>query len=169
MVDRYGLRTDPEKIESIVSFLEPKPPKAVRRFLGIASWYRRFIKNFSMVTAPLNNLVKKLPKGRQFEFTDEARSACIQIKELLVSAPILSVPKFDRAFLISTDASESGLGAAISQLDDEGCEVAVAYASSTLTKSERNHSVTEKELNALIFALDKFRGYIEGSPYQTKV
>lgn len=169
VVDRRGLRTDSDKVRAIVDFPAPTSQKELRRFLGMVSWYRRFIENYSSVCAPLNKLTRKLSKGSAFQFTPEADKAFKIVKELLVTAPILSIPKFDRPFIISTDASDVGLGCALSQLDNDGHEHAVAYASRTLTRTERNHSVSEKELNALIFALEKFRGYIEGSPFQTKV
>lgn len=95
--------------------------------------------------------------------------AFTDIKDILISAPVLSVPKFDRPFMISTDASDVGLGCILSQLDDDDCEHPVAFASRTLSRSERNYSTTEKELNGLLFALEKFKGYIDGSPFQTKV
>lgn len=169
VVDRRGLRTDGDKVKAIVEFPPPSTQKELRRFLGMVSWYRRFINNYSTICAPLNKLTKKIPKGSSFQFTPEAEKAFKTVKELLVSAPILGIPKFDRPFIISTDASDVGLGCALSQLDDQGHEHAVAYASRTLTATERNHSVTEKELNALIFALENFRGYLEGSPFRTKV
>ncbi|CAB3256945.1 unnamed protein product [Arctia plantaginis] len=135
----------------------------------MVSWYRRFISNFSTRVAPLTKLTRKTPKGGNFLFDEEASRAFKEIKSLLITAPILSVPKFDRPFIISTDASDVGLGCILSQLDDEGDEHPVAFASRSLTRSERNYTTTEKELYALLFALEKFRGYIDGSPFQTKV
>lgn len=169
VVDRRGLRTDSDKVKSIVDFPVPTSQKEVRRFLGMVSWYRRFIVDFSTVIAPLSRLTGKLPKGHSFSVNEDALQAFNTIKSLLISAPILSVPKFDRPFIISSDASDVGLGCCLSQLDNEGAEHPVAFASRTLTRTERNHSTTEKELNALMFALEKFKGYIEGSPFQTKV
>lgn len=169
IVDRHGLRTDSDKVKAILEYPVPTNQKEVRRFLGMASWYRRFIQNFSLVTAPINSLIKKQPKGKAFSFPQEAILAFNEIKQRLVSAPILSIPKFDKPFIISTDASDLGLGCVLSQKDDEGKEHPVAFASRSLTKPERNHATTEKELNALIFALEKFRGYIEGSPFPTTI
>lgn len=169
VVDRRGLRTDSEKVRAIVEYPIPTNQKELRRWLGLVSWYRRFLHNYSTICAPLNRLTKKLAKGSTFQITPEAEEAIKIIKESLVSSPILSVPKFDRQFIITTDASDVGLGCALSQLDDQGHERAIAYASRTLSSSERNHSTTEKELNALLFALEKFRGYVEGSPFRTKV
>lgn len=169
IVDKHGLRTDSDKVKSILEYPVPTSQKEVRRFLGMASWYRRFIKNFSIVTSPINQLIKKQPKGHAFHFPQEALDAFNEIKQLLISAPILSIPRFDKPFIISTDASDAGLACILSQEDDEGNEHPVAFASRSLSKAEKNHSTTEKELNALIFALEKFRGYIEGSPYHTTV
>lgn len=161
IVDKLGLRVDPEKVDAVLSFPTPTCPKDVRRFVGLTSWYRRFIKNFSGKIAPLTQLTRKNIK---WVWNSEADSAFRELKECLVSAPVLSCPDFNRPFILQTDASNLALGAVLSQEFPEG-EKAIAYASRTLSASERNYSVTEKECAAVLWAVEKFRCYLEGSHF----
>lgn len=164
VVDRKGLRTNPEKVEAMLKYPIPQSYTEVKRFLGLCSWYRRFVKNFSTVVAPLNGLLKGRKKNQKIEWTEEASTAFQSIKEALVSAPILASPDFSKPFVIQADASGVGLGAVLTQMVDEK-ECVVAYASRTLTQSERKYTVTEKELLAVVFALEKFRCYVEGQHF----
>lgn len=169
VIDSKGLRTDPDKVKAIVDFPIPTSQKSLRRFIGILSWYKRFILNFSLIAAPLHNLTKKDFAGKRFVWNEKAQSAFSHLKNILVNAPVLSCPDFNKPFTISCDASNTGLGAVLSQTDDNGKEHPISFISRTLSAQEKNHSTTEKELNAMIFALEKFRGYIEGSPIPVKI
>lgn len=164
LVDREGLRTNPEKVEAMLKYSKPQTYTEVKRFLGLCSWYRRFVKDFSTVVAPLNNLLKGKKKNQKIEWTEGASTAFQSIKEALVSAPILASPDFAKPFVIQADASNVGVGAVLTQMVDEK-ECVVAYASRTLTQSERKFTVTEKELLAVVFALEKFRCYVEGQRF----
>lgn len=169
VVDNKGLRTDPDKVKAIVDFPIPKTQKSLRRFIGILAWYKRFILNFSIIAAPLHNLTKKEFSGPKFKWNNEAQLAFTKLKDTLVQAPVLACPDFGKPFTISCDASDTGLGAILSQTDNLGKEHPISYISRSLSAQEKNHSTTEKELNAMIFALEKFRGYIEGSPIPVKI
>ncbi|KAL1141019.1 hypothetical protein AAG570_000945 [Ranatra chinensis] len=161
VVDRTGLRVDAQKVECIVNFSAPRTPTHVRRFLGMCGWYRRFIPEFSTVAAPLTDLMKK---GRAWLWSGECERAFAQLKEHLVTAPILTCPDFERPFIIQTDASGKGIGAILSQELPDG-ERVVAYASRALSKAERNYSTTEQECLAVIWAVEKFRPYLEGTEF----
>lgn len=158
IVDGHGLRPDPGKIESMVNFPTPKTPKEVRRFIGLISWYRRFVENFASRTSPLTQLTKK---NYPFVWDNAAEKAFLDIKQCLISAPILTCPDFSRPFVIQTDASQVGLGCVLSQEFSEGEQV-IAYASRTLTAQETKYSTTELECLTVVFAVEKFRPYIEG-------
>lgn len=106
-------RTDPEKVEAVVNFPTPKNPRQVRRLLGLAGWYRRFIKDFSSLTAPLTYMLKK--KEGKFKMTDQALLAVEALKKALTTAPVLSHPDFQKRFYVQCDASDSGLGAVLFQ------------------------------------------------------
>lgn len=158
VVDRYGLRTDPSKIDVILNFPIPEDAKSVKRFLGVCGWYRRFINNFSKIAQPLSRLTSKNVK---FIWSDEANEAFNTLKSALVSAPILKCPNFDEPFYIHTDASSFAIGAVLTQKLN-GVDHPIAYCSRTLNKPEINYSATERELLAVLFALEQYRAYVEG-------
>lgn len=161
IVSGDGLRVDPDKIKAIVDIPVPRNPKEIRQFTGMASWYRRFIPNFASRMAPLTSLLKR---RNRFDWTPESETAFQDIKSCLITAPILSCPDFSRPFTISCDASGVGIGAVLSQETEQG-ESVVAYASRTLTRQEQNFSATERECLAVIFAVEKFRPYVEGTKF----
>lgn len=158
VVDQRGLRVDPEKVEAIIKIPRPRNQKAVRQFCGTASWYRRFIPDFASRLYPLTKMLKK---NQRFEWTKEAEDAFEDIRSCLVKAPILTCPDFTRPFIVSCDASGVGIGAVLSQKSDQGEQV-IAYASRTLSKGEQKFSATERECLAVIWAVERFRPYIEG-------
>ena len=158
VVDRHGLRVNRKKVSAILDVPPPKTVKEVRSFIGLASWYRRFVPNFSTLIAPLTELTKKNVK---FIWNDNCDNAFTTIKQLLVSAPILSCPDFSRPFVLQTDASSFGLGAVLTQPYEDG-EKVICYLSRSLSRQERRYSVTELELLAIIFAVEKLRSYLDG-------
>lgn len=162
VIDSTGLHVDPEKISAILDFPQPRTPRQVRQFIGLAAWYRRFVPNFASVAAPLTDLTRK---HRKWEWADPQKRAFHKLKALLVSAPVLTCPDFSRPFQLQTDASGTGLGAILSQVFDDG-EKPVAYASRALTPAEKSYSATELECLAVIWAVDKFRPYLEGSKFE---
>lgn len=165
IVDQGGLRTDPEKISAIQEYSKPTNVTELKRFLGVCSWYRRFVKDFSQIVHPLNDLMKGKVKKQVLVWNEEAEAAFEQLKEKLVTAPVLASPDFDKPFVIQTDASDSSVGAVLTQGDTDN-EHPISYVSRTLTKAERNFSVTERECLAVIFAIEKFRPYVEGTKFK---
>ncbi len=162
IVGRNGRKPNPNKIESIRKFPEPKDRKSVQSFLGLAGFYRDYIPDFARVAKPLIELTKK---NVDFNITDAARLSIDKLKEALTSAPVLTPPDFTRPFIVQTDASNVGLGAVLAQRDKTDKEQVVQYASRTLNSAERGYSTTEKEALALVWALDKFRPYIERAEF----
>lgn len=160
VVDEQGLRTDPEKVEAILNFPTPTTRKEVKRFLGTASWYRRFIPNFSTIAGPLNLLTSTKKKAPPFLWSPEAEQSFLELKSLLVKAPVLACPNFNLPFEVHTDASDFGIGAMLSQTIN-GVEHPVAYMSRSLSGAERNYSVTEREALAVLIALEHWRCYLE--------
>jgi transposase InsO family protein len=158
VVTATGIRTDPEKVAAIQQLTTPKTPRQVRRFLGMASWYRRFIPDFSRIAAPLNRLLKK---GIRWEWTPEQDAAFDTLKNSLSVAPVLACPNFGKPFVLQTDAADTGLGVALTQYIDGGDHV-IAYASRSLTKPEQAYSTTEKECLAVVWGIEKMRPYLEG-------
>src|SRR6185312_8591185 len=124
-----------------------------------ASFYRRFIKDISRIARPLMNL---LAKDALFNFNEECLVAFYTLKKALVSAPIIQPPDWKLPFEIMCDASDYAIGAVLSQCRDKQ-HYAISYASKTLTGPQLNYATTEKELLAVVFAMDKFRSYLVGA------
>lgn len=151
------LKTDPSKVEAITKITPPKNVKDVRKFLGTVGWYRRFIPDFSTLTAPLTDTLKKCTK---FNLTPDANKAFEELKLRLVSSPVLSSPDFQKPFFVQCDASNVGIGAVLFQKDEVG-EHPIEYFSRKLNTAQKNYSTTEKECLAVVLAIEKFRQYIE--------
>lgn len=162
VVDQEGLRTDPDKVRAIIELPTSANVRELRRFLGVASWYRRFVPSHATVVAPLNGLLRK--KSR-WQWEGEHEAAFQTIKQEVATAPVLKCPDFTRMFVLRTDASAVGLGAVLTQ-DLDGREQ-VAYASRTLQNAEHNYSATEKESLAVMWEIQKMRPYLEA--YRFKV
>ena len=131
----------------------------IRSFLGHAGFYRRFIKDFSVISKPLCNL---LTKDNVFEWTEHCEKAFVKLKNLLTSASIIQPPDWSLPFEIMCDASEYVVGAVLGQRQDKKPYV-IYYASKTLNSTQMNYTTTKKELLAVVFACKKFRSYLVGS------
>ena len=132
VVSDQGVKTDPEKVEAIRNTPPPQNLRELRRFLGMVSWYRRYIPQFSETAAPLHQL---LQKRTRWTWTEEAQAAFETLRHQLATAPVLTCPDFDQPCVLQTDASQGGLGAVLTQ-DHDGKERIVAYASRTLNAAE---------------------------------
>ncbi len=160
-----GLRTDPEKVSTMVNYPQPTTTTEIKRLIGLCSWYRRFISNFSTLVSSINDLLKGKKKKQKVDCNPKAEEAFINIKNALIAAPVLCSPDFSQTFTIQCDASDTGLGGVLTQELDGG-ERVIAYCSRTLSRAERNYTVTERELLALLFSLEKFRMYVEGTVFK---
>ncbi|CAN6704225.1 unnamed protein product [Malus baccata var. baccata] len=159
IISEKGIEVDKSKIDLVRHLPSPTSVREVRSFLGHAGFYRRFIKDFSKVAQPLCRL---LQKEVAFEFTKECTESFKQLKELLTTAPIIVPPDWSLPFELMCDASDYALGAVLGQRKDKRPHV-IYYASRTLNDAQLNNSTTEKELLAVVFALDKFRSYLIGT------
>ncbi|KAL0291435.1 UNVERIFIED_CONTAM: Retrovirus-related Pol polyprotein from transposon opus [Sesamum radiatum] len=155
-VSYRGIEVDKAKVDLIAKLPPPQSVKEVRGFLGHAGFYRRFIKDFSKIAKPLTNL---LSKDAQFHFDDACLHAFRDLKEKLTTAPIVSAPAWDLPFEIMCDASNDTLGAVLGQRVEKRFHT-IYYASRTMNDAQRNYATTEKELLAVIFAIEKFRPYL---------
>lgn len=162
VVGQGVLKPTPSKVEAVASFPAPRTVRQVRSFIGMCAWYKRLIPSFSDLTEPLTRL---LHKGVTFEWGKEQCDVFEKLKSILSSSPIVHCPDFSLPFELQCDASNVGLGAIVLQRVKKE-ERVVAYASRTLNTAERNYSTTEKELCAILFAIEKFRPYVEGSHFR---
>ena len=135
--------------------------KAVREFLGLAGYYRRFVPNFAKVAGPLHALTRQ---DVPFHWTSKCQQSFDKLKELLSEPPVLSYPDFSRSVVLHTDASSHGLGAVLEQKADDGQMHPVAYTSCTLSKHEKNYGITDLEALGVVWALRHFRAYLLGHP-----
>ena len=149
----------PEKVRAVTEFPTPTDLKSLRAFLGLTSYYRRFIPCFSAVAQPLYHLTRK---ETPFLWTSSCDIAFTRLKTALTEAPVLSYPQFGHPFLLETDASGVGLGAVFSQKQDDGTIRHIAYASRMLQPHERNYGVSELEGLGVVWAVRHFRHYVYG-------
>ena len=158
VLSEKGIEVQEDKVAVVRNWPPPRNLSELRAYLGLCSYYRRFIKGFADIAAPLYKLHKK---NAPFVWGKPQQDAFDVLKAMLVSAPILGMPTEVGKFYRDCDASDVGLGAVLSQKQD-GAEVVIAYASRTLSKPESNYDVTKRELLAIIFGLKTFRQYLLG-------
>ncbi|GFX76989.1 hypothetical protein TNCV_2079561 [Trichonephila clavipes] len=156
-----GVCTDPEKVSAVKNWKRPENLRELRSFLGLCTYYRKFVKGFSNIARPLHKLTESKQK---FQWTKECEDSFLQLKEALTSSPILIYPQPDKPFILDTDASNESVGAVLSQ-EIDGQERVVAYWSKCLSKPERNYCVTRKELLAIVKAIEHFHHYLYGQKF----
>ena len=160
IVSKNGIEVDKAKVELISNLPTPKCVRDIRSFLGHDGFYRRFIKDFSAIARPLCTL---LAKDVPFTWSQACEAAFAKLKTMLVSPLIMRSPNWNLPFEIMCDASDYAIGAVLGQKEDKKAFV-IYYASKTLDSAQANYTTTEKEFLAVVFALEKFKSYIVGSP-----
>jgi len=184
VISANGITPDPVKIDVLKNFKRPTSVVEVQSFLGLASYYRRFIKNFADIAHPLIELTKgKKPsannrknrtKGRAteptpgndtFQWGDVEQAAFEELRQCLITPPIVAFPDFNNGFIIFTDASNYGIGAVLSQIQD-GKEVVIAYSSRHLNAAERNYSAIEREALAIVYGIKRYRHYLQDDKFE---
>ena len=163
VISKDGVSTNPEKVKAVSKWPVPVIKSELRSFLGLASYYRRFIQNFASIAAPLHQLLTA-GNEKHFVWTEACDRAFLELKQRLVKAPVLSYPTFNMEYILDIDASDTGIGAVLSQVHD-GQEKVIAYASRTLSKSERNYSTTKREILALVYYSQHLRHYLYGQKF----
>ena len=165
VISDKGISTDPEKLSRIQEWPRPQNPDEARSFLGYATYYRKFIRNFAHIVEPLNKL---LQKERQFYWSADCESSFKTIKAAFKDLITLSYPDFTKPFIVDCDASDFGIGGVLSQLIRPGVEQPVSYFSRTLSKPERKYAATRKEMLALVNSLRHFCCYILGRKFKVR-
>ena len=148
-----GLKPNPAHTAAVTDFPTPQNIKGIRQFLGLVSYYRRFIQNFAKIAHPLHALTRK---GVPFHWMKECQEAFTLLKHKLSSAPVLAYPDFCKDFVLETDASIKGLGAVLSQKQSDGKLHPIAFASRALSPPEKNYAVIELETLAVVWACSHF-------------
>ncbi|KAI3756078.1 hypothetical protein L1987_55891 [Smallanthus sonchifolius] len=154
--EHLRIHVNPSKIEAIKNWAAPTTPTEVRKFLGLAGYYRRFIEGFSKIAQPLTALTQKV---KAYNWSDNQESTFQHLKQKLCSAPILALPEGTDDFVVYCDASIQGLGCVLMQREN------VAYASRQLKIHEKNYTTHDLELGAVVFALKIWRHYLYGTKF----
>ena len=174
VVSKDGVEPDSEKVNAVKEWLTHPPTNAkeLQTFVGFSSYYRCFIEGFSKISRPLHSLVGQTskkpgqPKRRiPFQWTTECQVAFETLIQKLISSPILAYPDFELPFVLHTDASSDGLGAALYQVQD-GKQRVIIYGSRTLNEAEKRYSAYRREILAMKWAVtEKFRDYLYGRSF----
>ncbi|KAH7707236.1 gagpol and env protein precursor [Aphelenchoides avenae] len=165
VISSEGLKTDAEKIEKILAYPVPLTPSEIRAFLGFCSYYRQFVRNFTLLSLPLRELLS----SSQWQWTEKEQNAFDELKRRMSSTPVLAQPDIEaaisgkRPFILYTDASKDGVGAVLHQVGPDGKEHPIAFASKSCSKAERNYAIADLEALALIFDLNKFKYFLLGT------
>jgi RNase H-like domain found in reverse transcriptase/Reverse transcriptase (RNA-dependent DNA polymerase) len=160
VISSTGIATDPKKVEAMQNWPTPQNVRALRGFLGLAGYYRKFIKGYGVITKPLIELLKK---KNVFHWSKEAAASFTALKTVLSTAPVLAMPNFTQPFVLETDASDQGMGVVLMQEKRP-----IAYMSKALGTKNQALSTYEKELMALLAAVQKWRHYLQGKPFIIK-
>jgi hypothetical protein len=158
-VGKDGVRVDPKKIEAMQDRPHPNTLKSLRRFLGLTGYYRKFIKNYGKIASPLMTLLKK----NSFTWTPEAAQAFQTLKMAMCTTLVLALPDFTKTFVLECDASRKGIGAILMQ---EGRPL--AFTSKKLSEKNPGKPIYEKEMLAILHALELLRPYLLGKRFQIK-
>ena len=158
VVSDNGVAVDPAKIAAITNWPVPRDKHQVRSFLGLCTYYRRYVKGFANIAKPLTRLTEE---KRTFHWDHECQASFEELKNKLSSAPILSYPRPEGKFVLDTDASNTAIGSVLSQIQD-GEEKVIGYFSKALSAPERNYCVTRKELLAVVKSIEHFHKYLYG-------
>uniref|UniRef100_A0A3B3HCI3 Gypsy retrotransposon integrase-like protein 1 n=1 Tax=Oryzias latipes TaxID=8090 RepID=A0A3B3HCI3_ORYLA len=162
IIEKGSMNMDPTKVAAIKDLPRPTSRKDLQRFLGFANFYRRFVRNYSCIANPLTSLTSS---KTSFRWNQEAEDAFNHLKDLFTTAPVLAHADPTRQFVVEVDASDTGVGAVLSQRTDDGKLHPCAFFSRKLSASERNYDVGNRELLAIKLALEEWRHWLEGAEH----
>ena len=160
VISHGHIQPSKEKVKDLDKFQAPLSYSQIHSFIGLASYYRKFVKNFASIISPL----LRAAQTKHIQWTEECQTAFNSIKSSLQVEPVLKLPDFAKPFSLNTDACKYGIGAVLTQLHDDQ-EHPVAYYSKHLTRAQRNYSTTERELLAIVFAVQHFKQFLYGGKF----
>ena len=161
-----GIKIEKEKVRSVLEWPTPKCVKDVQKFLGLANYYRRFMKDFAEITRPMHRLVRKQEK---WNWGAEQEEAFERLKEIFTLEPVLAAPDLDKEMRVEADASDYTMGGVLSMRCEDERWRPVAYISKSLSDTEKNYEIHNKEMLAVIRCLEAWRHFLEGARIKFKV
>ena len=162
-IDKDGLHTDDGKVSAIRNAPPPSNTKELRSLLGLINYYHRFIPNSATLLQPLNKLLRK---GVRWCWGSECQDALNKVKEIITSSDVLVHYSTEKPLVLATDASDHGVGAVLSHITESGEERPIAFASRSLTSSERNYAQIDREALGIIFGVKRFHQYLYGRKWK---
>ncbi|VDC04290.1 unnamed protein product [Peniophora sp. CBMAI 1063] len=165
IVEEGHVRMDPAKVKAVAKWAVPMRKKELQSFLGFCNFYRRFIKDFSHIARPLHRLTGDVP----WEWGVEQQLAFEELKLRITSEPVLVIPVGDSPFRVEADASDFAMGAVLSQKAADGKWHPIAYFSKSLSKAEHNYEIYDKELLAIMLALEEWCQYLLGARHTFEI
>jgi len=160
------IEMEKEKMDGVLSWLEPRNVKDVRKFLGLANYYRRFIKDFARVARPMNVLTRKDVK---WQWGVEQQKAFDKLKRVFTTKPVLAAPDLDKKFRVEADASNYTTGGVLSMKCSDEMWRPVAFISKSLSDTERNYKIHDKEMLAVVRCLEAWRHFLEGTTIKFEI
>ena len=170
LVDKHGVRPDPEAVEAVLTWKAPKTDTQLMSFLGFANYYREFIKGYADKIYPMQRLMRN--KGKKFTWTDEAQVSFENIKRELCEAPVLGMPTEKGMFVLDTDASVVAISGILHQEQEwNGRTVLrpIAYGSKVLSDTDMKYGAPKAEMFAVITFVEKYRAYLGSAPFKLRV
>ncbi|GFV87376.1 retrovirus-related Pol polyprotein from transposon 297 [Trichonephila clavipes] len=153
------------KVQAVLEFPTPRTQTQLRAFLGLTGYYQKYINLFSVIAAPLTDALKGRAKKGEITWTTECENAFRELKGKLIDKPVLYVPNFEREFIVQTDASNVGMGAVLTQLNEQGEEHPILYLSKKFSEIEKRYCTTEKECASIVFAIKRLHYYLDGNSF----
>ena len=167
VISRDGMSTDPEKVAKVQDWPQPRTRKELLSFLGLCSYFKKYVQDFALIASPLFDLTKKeVP----FQWSNRADEAFVKLKRALCDAPVVGFPRFGAdagMFTLDCDASNEGVGAVLLQ-EQDGVQRVIAYGSHRLSKAQKNYSTTKKELLACVTFVQEYSHYLMGKSFQLR-
>ena len=161
VVGSSQVKNDMAKVEAVRAFPQPKTKRQVRAFLGLTGYYRKFIPHFASIAAPLTDLTRR-NRPTRVTWTDQCQDSFVKLREILCNTPVLCSLDFTKEFILQTDASDRGIGAVLSQQDDDGVDHPISFYSRKLLPREERYATVEKECLAIKAAVEAFKVYLLG-------
>ena len=161
-----GIKMEKEKVKGVLEWPTPKYVKDVQKFLGLANYYRRFIKGFAMVARLLHDIVKK---DKKWEWTERQEEAFRELKKRFTEKPVLAAPDLDKKMRMEVDASDYVMGGVLSMECRDRLWRPVAFLSKSLNETERNYEIHDKEMLAIIRGLEAWRHLLKGAQYKFEI